>query len=109
MSVIKRVADIVEALTALDRGRPLPPGAKTTTSPDVESRKIVAESLADLPLVLSVQQVQEILAVSKTTAYQLVHTGTIPSIRIGRSFRVTRAALAMFLGLGDELPAIPKA
>ena len=63
------------------------------------------QSLAELPLVLSVQQVQNVLDVSKTTAYELVHTGAIASVRIGRSFRVTRAALAAFLGLADEAAA----
>ena len=62
----------------------------------------MAESLAELPLVLTVQQVQEILQVSKTTAYELVHSGEIESVPIGRHFRVTRPALAKFLGLTDE-------
>ena len=62
----------------------------------------------ELPFVLNVQQVQDILDVSKTTAYELVHTGAIASVKIGRSFRVTRAALAKFLGLPDEAPATLK-
>ena len=62
----------------------------------------MAESLAELPLVLTVQQVQEILWVSKTTAYELVHTGAIESVRVGRHFRVTRPALAKFLGLATN-------
>jgi excisionase family DNA binding protein len=66
-------------------------------------------TVTDLPLVLTVKQVQSILAVSKTMAYQLVHTGELPSVRIGKSFRVTRAALEKFLGLGAEAPAIPAA
>ena len=65
----------------------------------------MVQSLTDLPLVLTVQQVQDVLDVCKTTAYELVHTGTIGSVKIGRSFRVTRAALAKFLGLPDEAPA----
>ncbi|MEO6834757.1 MAG: helix-turn-helix domain-containing protein [Candidatus Tumulicola sp.] len=64
----------------------------------------MVRSLSELPLVLTVQQIQDILDVSKTTAYELVHTGAIPSVRIGRTFRVTRAAVAEFLGLSDELP-----
>jgi excisionase family DNA binding protein len=66
----------------------------------------MVKSVTELPLVLTVQQVQEVLNVSKTTAYELVHTGAIPSVRIGRTFRVTRAAVAEFLGLSDELPTI---
>jgi excisionase family DNA binding protein len=65
----------------------------------------MVQSLAELPLVLTVQQVQDILDVSKTTAYELVHSGAIASVKIGRTFRVTRSALAAFLGLSDEAAA----
>ncbi len=60
-------------------------------------------SLAELPLVLTVQQLQAVLQVSKTTAYELVHSGAISSVRIGRAFRVSRAALAKYLGLTEEV------
>lgn len=65
----------------------------------------MVQSLSELPLVLTVQQVQEVLDICKTTAYELVHTGAIESVQIGRTFRVTRTALAKFLGLPDEAPA----
>jgi excisionase family DNA binding protein len=64
----------------------------------------MVQSLTELPLVLSVRQVQYVLGICKTTAYELVHTGAIESVSIGRTFRVTRAALAKFLGLADEAP-----
>jgi len=62
-------------------------------------------SFEELPIVLTVQQVQNVLAISKTTAYELIHTGAIASVKIGRTFRVTRAAFAAFLGLSDEAAA----
>jgi excisionase family DNA binding protein len=62
----------------------------------------MAQSLPELPFVLTVQQVQKILRVSKTTAYELVNSGTLESVKIGRTFRVTRSAFAKFLGLPDE-------
>ena len=41
--------------------------------------------LNQYPPVLSVKQVAEILAVSQNTAYALVRSGQIHSIRVGRS------------------------
>jgi excisionase family DNA binding protein len=66
---------------------------------------IPVKSFDELPIVLTVQQVQNVLGVSKTTAYELIHTGAIASVKIGRAFRVTRTAFAAFLGLPDEAAA----
>ena len=44
--------------------------------------------LNQYPPVLSVKQVAEILAVSQNTAYALVRSGQIHSIRVGRSYRI---------------------
>ena len=65
----------------------------------------MVQSLSDLPIVLTVQQIQDVLGICKTTAYELVHTGALESVKIGRTFRVTRSAFAKFLGLPDEAPA----
>ena len=40
------------------------------------------------PQLLTVEQLQNALQVSRTTAYQLIHNRTIPSVKIGRSVRV---------------------
>lgn len=37
------------------------------------------------------------LRVSKMTIYRLLSTGELPSVRIGRSFRVARSALDTYL------------
>ena len=44
--------------------------------------------LNQYPPVLSVKQVAEILAVSQNTAYALVRSQKIHSIRVGRSYRI---------------------
>lgn len=38
----------------------------------------------ELPLMLSVIQVAEVLGISKTSAYELVHSDDFPSITIGK-------------------------
>jgi len=46
---------------------------------------------------LTLRQVQEILGIGSTKAYELVATGVIPSIKIGRSIRVNRQELEGWL------------
>lgn len=51
----------------------------------------------NLPVVLSVQQLAEVLQIGRNAAYQLVNTGQIRSIRIGRTIRIPQAALLEYL------------
>lgn len=50
-------------------------------------------SLEDLPSVLTVQELAAVLRISRSEAYKLVDQGVIPSVRIGRSIRVSCAAV----------------
>lgn len=50
-----------------------------------------------LPLVLTVWQVAEVLGISKNTAYELVRCGEIGSVRVGRQIRVPKEAVKKFL------------
>ena len=49
------------------------------------------------PPVLSVKQVAEILAVSQNTAYALIRSKQIHSIRVGRSYRIPLDAVIKYL------------
>jgi excisionase family DNA binding protein len=44
------------------------------------------------------------MRVSRNGAYNAVAEGTVPSIRIGRTIRIPRDALAAMLGLEPNLP-----
>ena len=46
---------------------------------------------------LTVAEVAEIMRVSKMTVYRLVHSGEMPAVRVGRSFRVPQDALDRYL------------
>lgn len=41
----------------------------------------------------TVPEVARVLRVSKMTAYRLVHDGSLPAIRVGRSFRIPTKAV----------------
>jgi excisionase family DNA binding protein len=46
---------------------------------------------------LTVAEVASSMRVSKMTVYRLVHSGTMPAVRVGRSFRVPEAAVSDYL------------
>ena len=55
------------------------------------------------PTFLTVAEVAVMMRVSKMTVYRMVHSGELPAMRVGRSFRVPERAVEDFLsaGLGD--------
>ena len=46
---------------------------------------------------LTVAEVASVMRVSKMTVYRLVHSGHLPAIRVGRSFRVPEQAVHEYL------------
>ncbi len=55
------------------------------------------DSLADLPPVLTVADVQSVLRIGRNTAYQLFRGGQLRSFKVGGQLRCTKAALYEFL------------
>ena len=53
--------------------------------------------LDELPLVLRVEDLMPILDIGRNTAYELVRSGQIRSIKVGRQIRVPRDAVVEFL------------
>ncbi len=52
----------------------------------------MASDLADVRF-LTVSEVAEMMRVSTMTVYRLVHSGDLPAIRFGRSFRIPETAV----------------
>ncbi|MFW6090764.1 MAG: helix-turn-helix domain-containing protein [Actinomycetota bacterium] len=46
---------------------------------------------------LTVAEVAEAMRVSKMTVYRLVHSGTLPAVQVGRSFRIPEQAVQDYL------------
>nr|WP_109473459.1 helix-turn-helix domain-containing protein [Ornithinimicrobium cavernae] len=46
---------------------------------------------------MTVAEVAAVMRVSKMTVYRLVHSGELPSVRVGRSFRVPEKAVQDYL------------
>ena len=54
-------------------------------------------SFEDLPLTLRVEDLMPILGIGRNTAYELVRSGQIRSVRVGRQLRVLTDAVVEFL------------
>ena len=54
-------------------------------------------SFEDLPLTLRVEDLMPILGIGRNTAYELVRSGQISSVRVGRQLRVPKDAVMEFL------------
>lgn len=52
--------------------------------------------LADVSF-LTVAEVAGVMRVSKMTVYRMVHSGELPAVRVGRSFRVPAKAVRDYL------------
>ena len=46
---------------------------------------------------LTVQEVADLMRVSSMTVYRMVHSGEIPAIRFGRSFRIPESAVTAMM------------
>ena len=54
-----------------------------------------------LPLVLSVPELAEVLHIGRNAAYELVKSGQIRCVRIGRNIRIPQSALLDYLNRPD--------
>ena len=54
-------------------------------------------SFDELPLTLRVEDLMPILGIGRNTAYELVRSGQIRSIKIGRQLRIPKQALIDYL------------
>ena len=54
-------------------------------------------SFDDLPLTLRVEDLMPILGIGRNSAYELVRSGQIRSVKIGRQIRVPKDAVVEYL------------
>ena len=73
-------------------------GENAERRPD-EGARIQGEIMAELSDVrfLTVAEVADLMRVSKMTVYRLVHSGELPAVRFGRSYRVPESAVTAAL------------
>lgn len=54
-------------------------------------------SFDDLPLTLRVEDLMPILGIGRNTAYELVRSGQIRSVRVGKQIRISKDAVVEYL------------
>lgn len=68
----------------------------------VSDESVSFVSFENLPPVLKVKEVAALLRISRSQAYELIARRVIPSVRLGKSIRVSRAALEEYLTLQSD-------
>jgi excisionase family DNA binding protein len=63
---------------------------------DTAEANIAEAGLAEVRF-LTVAEVATVMRVSKMTVYRMVHSGDLPAVRVGRSFRVPEKAVHDYL------------
>ena len=58
-------------------------------------------SFNELPLALTVTEAGQVLLVGRNVAYELVRSGQLRSVRVGKNIRIPRDALADYLNLAS--------
>lgn len=53
--------------------------------------------LSQYDAVLTVTELQEILGIGRNTAYSLLRSGTVPSIKVGKKYRIPKDAVLHYL------------
>jgi excisionase family DNA binding protein len=79
--------------------------ANQTVPPAGETISTVPVSpFAAYPEVMTVPEVAEVLRIGRNATYELLRTGEIPHIKLGRSLRVPKPALLQFIQRGSTSP-----
>ena len=60
----------------------------------------MAENRAARPSFLTVAEVADMLRVSNMTVYRLITAGSLPAVRVGKSYRLTEADVDKYLQQG---------
>ena len=68
----------------------------------IDAHALYRVVFTDYPDVLDVKQVSELLGVSTKTVYHLLNTGSIASLKVGRSFRVPKVNVMKYAKIFDS-------
>lgn len=71
----------------------------SSVSDDIELSTVT--NISNLPLALTVLEAGQVLRVGRSVTYELVRSGQLRSVRIGRSIRIPRDALVEYLQLAS--------
>ena len=75
------------------------PGAVAAASsrPTAPRRRPTSSTTTARPAFLTVAEVADMLRVSNMTVYRLITAGSLPAVRVGKSYRLTEADVDRYL------------
>ena len=59
--------------------------------------------LKEYPDVLNIEQMCEVLGISKKTGYKLLQSNTITNMKVGRTYRIPKIHLITFLRVSGQI------
>ncbi|QOQ39318.1 helix-turn-helix domain-containing protein [Trueperella pecoris] len=65
----------------------------------------MAQLPPSVPQFFTVAEVAELTRVSRMTVYRMVHSGDLPAVRVGSSYRVPKSAVDKLLSSGMDQAA----
>ena len=60
-------------------------------------------SFSDMPIVISVEDIADTLAIGRNKAYHLITSGQIKSLKVGHHYRIPREAFIDFIVRGASV------
>ena len=70
----------------------------TKLNREIHGEKTKYTSIDEIPLVLTVEDLEVILNIGRTTAYELVGSNQIKSFYVGRQIRINKSDLLAYMG-----------
>ena len=70
------------------------------TASTISQRDAYERRLKDYPDVKSIEQMCEIVSISRKTGYRILREGKICCLKVGRAYRIPKAHLFTFLCIG---------
>ena len=64
---------------------------------NTQNHNAVPTQEEDLPLLLTIDDVCAVLRIGRNATYELLHSGRLKSVRIGKQYRVPRHVMIQFL------------
>lgn len=68
----------------------------------VHSNMAGIKSADTLPLILTPLDIAEVLALSRNTVYELLHSADFPAFKVGKQYRVSREKFLVWLDTVSE-------
>lgn len=60
------------------------------------------KDIEDVPVMLTVEEFGKLLRISRNTAYEYVRSGAVPSVKVGKQFRIFRDDVFALRSFGNK-------